>query len=241
MSSPTSLSAGLLSGGRLIHYQIKDVEHIIIIPLSKSYVPLLHFINKNRIWKFENYYKSGELEGANSFTILDSVGTIAITSTGDEGITILGDIIVVRTKSDTLSIKKITTKLEYYADIASMDLNNDSLTDIVTYGGSWPNNILQVFLQNNEGDFRNSPEMVPFTYQKNWDSTLVKEIYQSGYGVGVGNLFGDKFHPQIVRAQYASWNQNLKRYGVAFHSFNSATNSYDIIDTVKSMGKSGNG
>jgi hypothetical protein len=239
MTSPPSLSAGLLYGTRLIHYQVKNVEHIITIPLSKSYVPLLHFINKDGFWKFENYYKTGELEGANSYTILDSLGTIAITSTGDEGITVLGDIEVVRTIGDTLSIKKITSKKKYYADISSADLNNDGMVDIVTYGGDWPNNILQVFLQNKNGEFINTPEIVPFFYPKNWDSKLVEDIYQSGYGVGVSNLFGDKLHPQIVRVQYGSWNLNQKRYGVAFHSFNAATNSYDIIDTVKSMGMMG--
>ena len=138
---PSSLTNLKTLGGRigvggvcsLIKYQNKNTEHLVVIPDDTIPGPQLHFIKKNDQWIFENYYTSFKMDGARSYSIMDS-NTFVYSSHGNENVQTwqLGDVVVVKTIGDSLTWNKISIAKGHYDNCSSGDINNDGLIDVIT-------------------------------------------------------------------------------------------------------------
>jgi hypothetical protein len=138
---PSNLTNLKTLGGRigvggvcsLIKYQNKNTEHLVVIPDDTIPGPQLHFIKKNDQWIFENYYTSFKMDGARSYSIMDS-STFVYSSHGNENVQTwqLGDVVVVKTIGDSLTWNKISIAKGHYDNCSSGDINNDGLIDVIT-------------------------------------------------------------------------------------------------------------
>jgi len=137
-------------------YTVDGIEHIIATPGTRYPSPPLHFIKTPTTeWVFEDYYWDGKMDGARNYSFLDKRGTIAYANHGTEAINPwpLGELYVVRTSGQRLSWTKISELKSFFHGVASGDLNNDELADIVGVKfpglttGTWVNNALEPYYQ----------------------------------------------------------------------------------------------
>jgi len=234
VTDSTHLNSALVRS-QMVLYNVGKTQHLILNPNDKYYFPGYHFINKDGNWKYENMYNSLIMEGPYGYSVYDTLGNLAISSTGDEGRTVYGDLFSVQTSGDSLIANKINTLRRPFSDVSTGDINKDGKMDIVSYGGLPPNNQITTFIQNNSGQF-------------NYDSTILERgdqitykipsigsrIAYTGYAVTVSNLLSNNY-PEIIRGEYSSQGGSL-RYGVAIHIFNKNTGVYDSTKLITSLG-----
>ena len=219
--------------GQMVLYNVGKTQHLILNPNDRYYFPGYHFINKDGNWKFENMYNSLKMEGPYGYSIYDSLGNIAISSTGDEGRTVFGELFSVKTSGDSLIANKISLDKRPYSDVSTSDINQDGLMDIVTYGGIEPDNFVRVYLQQGNGSFINTPSIMPSSAFYIGQSSLDYGIQKGGYAITASNLYGDKY-PQIIRGQYSTSKE--ARFGIAIHSFNERSGVYDYLKLISTLG-----
>ncbi len=217
-------------------YSVDGIEHIITTPGTKYPSPPLHFIkNPGSEWTYEGYYWDGAMDGARNYSFLDKRGTIAYANTGTEAITPwpLGDLYVVRTNGQRLNWTKISNSKSFYHSIASGDLNNDGLIDIVGVkfpgltNGTWGNNSLEPYFQQSNQQFTEQRSLLTLS---NFPDDL------SGSSALVVNVMGDA-RPEIIKGEYkGNLNNPSSRYGFAIYKYNPATNKYEFAKAPTSLG-----
>ena len=222
--------------GQMVLYNVGKTQHLILNPNDRYYFPGYHFINKDGNWKFENMYNSLKMEGPYGYSIYDSLGNIAISSTGDEGRTVFGDLFSVKTSGDSLIVNKINIIRRPFSDVSTGDINKDGKMDIVSYGGAPPNNQITTFTQNNSGIFTYDSSILERGDQANYKTPSIgSRIAYSGYAVTVSNILNNTY-PEIIRGQYALYGNDF-RYGIAMHSYNIKSGVYDSTKLISSLGE----
>jgi PKD repeat protein len=217
------------------YYQVRDTGHFICVPMGPTLMPPAHFIKKGGTWFFENTYPSAGMMGPAAVARMDTLGSWAMASTGDEGFTALGDLHVVKTVGEQLQFQKISTNKEYFGDVAAGDVNNDGRVDVVSYGGRYPNNLMQPFIQNSNGQFIADTTYISGAPWFIGITPIQYAVGNGGYSVAVDKLFDTLSpYPVIVKGQYSTSPE--ARFGLAFFTYNSATNKYDSVKTISQVG-----
>jgi len=247
LTNPKTLGSRLMEGGvtSLIKYNIKNVEHLVVIPSDTIPGPQLHFIKKQKEWEFENYYTSFKMDGARSYSIMDTIGNFVYSSHGNESVHPwpLGDIVVVNTISDTLRWKKISTLKGHYDNCSSGDLNNDGLIDVITMNmglkldtlitkNPWGGISSMIpYTQNSDGTFTENQDLIsdPVLDGK-WPGN-----HSSG-AVLIAKILGNS-RPEIILADYGmNPSYPSDRYSFAIFKFNESISKYQFLKTPTSLG-----
>ena len=250
---PSSLTNLKTLGGRigvggvcsLIKYQNKNTEHLVVIPDDTIPGPQLHFIKKNDQWIFENYYTSFKMDGARSYSIMDS-NTFVYSSHGNENVQTwqLGDVVVVKTIGDSLTWNKISIAKGHYDNCSSGDINNDGLIDVITMhmGLKLDGDVLNPwtgisgmipFTQNADGTFSQNKNIISDPSQQG-DNTWPGS-HHSG-AILVAKLLGNQ-RPEIIIADYGSDPQfPSNRYSFAIFKYNESISKYQFFKTPTSLG-----
>ena len=213
-------------------YSIKGKENIIVIP-SYSSKPLspLHFINGANGWEFKKYYTNVTMGNARNYVFIDST-TIAYADHGLENGNPwpYGDIYTVKNESDTLNWKKISKYKSFYHSVATGDLNNDGLYDLIgLHMGSYDPwigiNNLHPYIQNKDSSFSDGKTILENT-------TFPGENTGAG-SVLIADIMGDKT-PEIIKAQYGG--DPTSPYGYSIFGFDQTTKSYKFLKKPKNKG-----
>jgi len=213
-------------------YTINGKENIIVIP-SYSSKPLspLHFTNENNGWQFKKYYNNVTMGNARNYVFIDS-STIAYADHGLENGNPwpYGDIYTVKNEKDTLNWKKISNYKSFYHSVATGDLNNDGLNDLIgLHMGSynpWKGiNNLHPYLQNNDNSYSEGKEILE-------NATFPGENTGAG-SVVIANIMGD-MHPEIIKAQYGGDPSNP--YAYAIYGYDQTTKTYKFLKKPKNKG-----
>lgn len=222
-------------------YHVNGIDHIVNILGGTKEGPGIHFINKNGKWEFENYYTDVLMDGARSYSFLDSNGNFAYSSSGSEEIQPwpLGHIVQVRTVGEKLKWQQVSLHRAHYDNLSCGDLNNDGLPDIATMhmgtdGKGWygVDGIL-TYTQNVTGTFSESRELVSESSQ--WGDNTWPGVHHNG-AVLIADIMGDK-RPELIRADYSSTpNAPSDRYSFAIYKFNQNINKYQFVKTPKELG-----
>ena len=250
---PSSLTNLKTLGGRigvggvcsLIKYQNKNTEHLVVIPDDTIPGPQLHFIKKNDQWIFENYYTSFKMDGARSYSIMDS-NTFVYSSHGNENVQTwqLGDVVVVKTIGDSLTWNKISIAKGHYDNCSSGDINNDGLIDVITMhmGLKLDGDVLNPwtgisgmipFTQNADGTFSQNKNIISDPSQQG-DNTWPGS-HHSG-AILVAKLLGNQ-RPEIIIADYGSDPRfPSNRYSFAIFKYNESISKYQFFKTPTSLG-----
>jgi len=213
-------------------YSIKGKENIIIIP-SYSSKPLspLHFINGTNGWEFKKYYTNVTMGNARNYVFIDS-STIAYADHGLENGNPwpYGDIYTVKNENDTLNWKKISKYKSFYHSVATGDLNNDGLYDLIgLHMGSYDPwigiNNLHPYLQNKDSSFSDGKTILE-------NATFPGENTGAG-AVLIADIMGDKT-PEIIKSQYGGDPSNPYAYSI--FGFDPVTKSYKFLKKPKNKG-----
>jgi hypothetical protein len=235
ITDSTHLNSALVRG-QMVLYNVGKTQHLILNPNDTYYFPGYHFINKDGSWKFENMYNSLKMEGPYGYSIYDTLGNLAISSTGDEGRTVYGDLFSVKTSGDSLIANKISSDKRPYSDVSTGDINNDGKMDLVSYGGIPPYNQITTFIQNNSGQFIYDSTILERGDQSNYKvPSIGSKFAYSGYALNIAKIYNNEIYPQIIRGQYALYGSDL-RYGIAIHSYNKISGVYDSTKLISSLG-----
>jgi PKD repeat protein len=225
----------VIAGACIPYYKIGNTEHIISVPLDTTAAPPIHFVRQNGVWTYQGYYPNSGIMGLAAVAKLDSSGSWALASTGDEGFTSLGDLHVVKTSGTTLNFQKISTYKDYFGDVAAGDINNDGLIDVVSYGGRYPNNLMQPFIQSANGTFVVDSTLIPGRQWQTAPTDIEFAIANGGYSVVVDKIFDStSAYPVLVKGQYST--SASARFGIAFFSHSTITNRYDSISVISQLG-----
>jgi hypothetical protein len=211
---------------------VQNNEENIIIPPTLFYneplIPSIHLKRKNNEWTYIANYPEAAMGCGRDSKLLDNNGTVAFADHGIEpsqGAWPFGNILIAKTNGEKLNWTTISKDRGFYHSIATGDLNNDGLTDIVGLHmgtkGTWADN-LHTYLQKNDGKFEEDRNMISYN---NW---------QGAYGAGavlIANILGDA-RPEIIRADYRVFQAYpSKRYSFAIFSFSSTTGKYEFVKT----------
>lgn len=217
-------------------YSVDGIEHIIATPGTRYPSPPLHFTKTPTTeWVFEDYYWDGKMDGARNYSFLDKRGTIAYANHGTEAINPwpLGELYVVRTSGQRLSWTKISELKSFFHGVASGDINNDGLPDIVGVKfpglttGTWVNNALEPYFQLPNQQFQEQRNLMAL-------SNAIDD--HSGSTALVLDVMGDN-RPEIIRCEYSgNLNNPSSRYGFAIYKYNITTNKYEFVKKPASLG-----
>ena len=119
-----------------VMYKVNGIEHI-IQNTADSLSPAIHFIKDNITgkWFFENYYPEASVTGGfRNYVFVDTLGTIAFSSTGSEAMQPWphGDMLLCRTQGTKLVWTRISNEKSFYHSIGMGDLNGDGLLERLT-------------------------------------------------------------------------------------------------------------
>lgn len=189
--------------------------------------PLIQLKKENDTWKFDTSYPEVSMGMARNYEITDGGSSIAYADQGKE----YGDpwpyghLYFGRFQSGNIKWAQVSTVKSFYHSVSTGDLNNDGLADVVGLHmgtkGSWTNDNLHPYAQNNDGSFSENRNIISTS---NW---------AGNHGAGavlVKDLFGDGY-PEIIRADYgfnSTYQQPSDRYSIVIFSFNQATGKYEI-------------
>jgi hypothetical protein len=249
ITDPKSLGRKIMNGSitTLYKYSVNNTEHLVLIPSDTIPGPQIHFIKKNNEWTFENYYTQFKMDGARSYSQMDSLGSFVYSSHGDENIQPwpLGDVVVVKTKSDTLTWQKISMDKGHYDNCSSGDLNNDGLIDVITM--HMGTNSMRNF---NKDFWWGVNSMIPYTQQQDGsfkeDQNIISDPGSNGDKLWPGNhaagavlvadVMNDK-RPEIILSDYG-YNPSYPsmRYSFAIFSYNESIKKYQFIKSQKDLG-----
>ncbi len=213
-------------------YSLNGKEHIIVIP-SYSSKPLspLHFTNEVNGWQFKKYYNNVTMGNARNYVFVDSA-TIAYADHGLENGNPwpYGDVYTVKNEGDTLNWKKISNHKSFYHSIATGDLNNDGLYDLIglhmgTYNPWTGINNLHPYLQNSDKSFTEGKDILQ-------DSTFLGENTGAG-SVVIADVMGDK-KPEIIKAQYGGDPTNP--YAYAIYGYDAVSQKFKFLKKPKNKG-----
>lgn len=214
---------GVRDGG--VYYTVGNIEHYILNPSDTIPTPPVHFIKKDGEWKFEGYYPEGAMDFFRNYVIIDSLGTIAIASHGNE---IQhpwphGDLFLVRTIGDSLQWTKVNKKKSFYHSLAAGDINYDGLVDVIgvhqqTYT-DWYSNI-HPYLQQPNGEFIEDREIIPDNY--------LGESRAGATALFIADIIGDS-HVEIVQVtnNTTSWEHPERRFVIL--GFDESTKRYKVV------------
>lgn len=238
---------GSVSGTVLFKYGNK--EHIITTPGSLTFGVPIHFIKKNNIWEVAKFYKNVEMTGVRNYSFLND-STIVFANTGFEGPLPwpFGNIYSAKLNGDSIDWRKISTQVAYYHDVSTGDINNDGLKDVIgirfgTYG-NWLDNALNPYIQNKDGSYKESRELIERYFYKNgpFENQITDQFNNSGSSVLIEDVVGDSI-PEIIKGEYHGMD-GFWRYGFVIFKFNIDSNKYVRYYIPQNLGPSrfyGNG
>lgn len=226
----------------IVLYTVDNKEHLVIIPSDDSIPgPSLHFIKKENKWTYEAFYKDLLLDGVRNYSFMDNKGSIAFAQHGTEAIQPwpLGDIIVMNTNGDKLKWQKVSKNKAFFHSVASGDMNNDGLIDVVgMHMGTDKKGWVGVdgfipFTQKSDGTFEENQNIISDSDLDN----LWKGNHQQG-AIILADVIGDK-RPELIKADYGQ-NPNPQfasiRYSFAIFQFNPQINKYQFLKENKELG-----
>jgi hypothetical protein len=235
----TQLQMGNTSTQSVI-YTVDGSEHMVTIPGNDKPSPSMHFINKQGNWVFEGFNSDVLMDGARNYSFMDKMGTFAYSNTGTESIQPwpLGEIVVVQTKQGKIVKKKISTDKAFFHSVATGDMNNDGLVDVVGM------HMGTLSMRNGNKNFYWGVEnFIPYTQNKDGSFTENQDIIADDrawpglHGAGaiiMADLMGDS-RPELIKADYG-FNADSERYSLAIFAYNPKINKYQFVKTAKELG-----
>lgn len=235
----TQLQMGNTSTQSVI-YTVDGSEHMVTIPGNDKPSPSMHFINKQGNWVFEGFNSDVLMDGARNYSFMDKMGTFAYSNTGTESIQPwpLGEIVVVQTKQGKIVKKKISTDKAFFHSVATGDMNNDGLVDVVGM------HMGTLSMRNGNKNFYWGVEnFIPYTQNKDGSFTENEDIIADDrawpglHGAGaiiMADLMGDS-RPELIKADYG-FNADSERYSLAIFAYNPKINKYQFVKTAKELG-----
>ncbi|MFD3395142.1 T9SS type A sorting domain-containing protein [Aquirufa sp. OSTEICH-129V] len=221
-------------------YTVDGSEHMVTIPGNDKPSPSMHFINKQGNWVFEGFNSDVLMDGARNYSFMDKMGTFAYSNTGTESIQPwpLGEIVVVQTKQGKIVKKKISTDKAFFHSVATGDMNNDGLVDVVGM------HMGTLSMRNGNKNFYWGVEnFIPYTQNKDGSFTENQDIIADDrawpglHGAGaiiMADLMGDS-RPELIKADYG-FNADSERYSLAIFAYNPKINKYQFVKTAKELG-----
>lgn len=220
---------GSISGTTL--YLKDGIEHLIISPtlfFNEPMIPAIHLLKKNNEWVYESSYSDGAMGAGRDSELFDESGTVVFADHGLElrqGTWPFGNIMMSKTIGEKISWTAVSTERSFYHSVATGDLNNDGLKDIIGLNmgtkGTWNDN-LHPYIQKSDGTFEANKTLISYN---NW---------LGAYGAGavlIANVLGDS-RPEIIRADYGiNPTYPSPRYSFAIFSYSSQTNKYEFVKT----------
>jgi hypothetical protein len=235
----TQLQMGNTSTQSVI-YTVDGSEHMVTIPGNDKPSPSMHFINKQGNWVFEGFNSDVLMDGARNYSFMDKMGTFAYSNTGTESIQPwpLGEIVFVQTKQGKIVKKKISTDKAFFHSVATGDMNNDGLVDVVGM------HMGTLSMRNGNKNFYWGVEnFIPYTQNKDGSFTENQDIIADDrawpglHGAGaiiMADLMGDS-RPELIKADYG-FNADSERYSLAIFAYNPKINKYQFVKTAKELG-----
>lgn len=235
----TQLQLGNTSTQTVV-YTAEGIEHLVTIPGNEKPSPSLHFINKQGNWVFEGFNSDVLMDGARNYSFMDKNGTFAYSNTGTESIQPwpLGEIVVVQTKQGKIVKKKISVDKAFFHSVATGDMNNDGLIDVVGM------HMGTLSMRNgNHNEYWGVENFIPYTQNKDGSFTENQQIisedktWPGNHGAGaiiMADLMGDS-RPELIKADYG-FNADSERYSLAIFAFNPQINKYQFVKKAKELG-----
>ncbi len=221
-------------------YTAEGSEHLVTIPGNDKPSPSLHFINKQGSWVFEGFNSDVLMDGARNYSFMDKNGTFAYSNTGTESIQPwpLGEIVVVQTKQGKIVKKKISVDKAFFHSVATGDMNNDGLMDVVgmhmgtlsmrngDHKEYWGVENFIPYTQNKDGSFTENQQII--SEDKSWPG-----LHGAG-AIIMADLLGDS-RPELIKADYG-FNADSERYSLAIFAYNPQINQYQFVKKAKELG-----
>lgn len=235
----TKLQLGNTSTQTVV-YTVEGIEHLVTIPGNDRPSPSLHFINQQGNWVFEGFNSDVLMDGARNYSFMDKNGTFAYSNTGTESIQPwpLGEIVVVQTKQGKIVKKKISVDKAFFHSVATGDMNNDGLIDVVGM------HMGTLSMRNgNHNEYWGVENFIPYTQNKDGSFTENQQIisedktWPGNHGAGaiiMADLMGDS-RPELIKADYG-FNADSERYSLAIFAFNPQINKYQFVKKAKELG-----